>query len=221
MKRMIGVIAAATLAMSLFALGGTAGAASGAKVWVLHGVPGATVDVCVNGAEVASRFNYGNRFSADLPAGDYKLKVRAAQSGECTGDVIMKTVATLEDGKNYTVAAGLTGKGTPKLFAFANKISKLDKGEARVQVRHIAAAPKVDVWVNGAPAITKFAPGAEATVVLPVDDYTVKVAPAGTTTVVIGPRTFSLESGTAYQIFAAGTGDAGYRFLVLAQPVRG
>jgi len=220
MKRLIGLAVTGMVAMSLIATAGTATAqARPATVHVLHAVPGATVDVCVNGAEVKSNFNYKNRFTAELPAGSYRVVIRAADAGECTGARVRGASVDLESGRNYTLAAGLGKGGGVKVFAFRNSVGDIREGNARLQVRHIVAAPRVDVWVNGAPAIRRFAPGAQATVSLPKGDYTVRVAPAGTRTTVIGPRTFSLSSGVAYQVFATGNRDAGYSFLVLAQQV--
>jgi len=220
MKKFIGLAVAGMVAASVFMAGGVATAAKNpATVHVLHAVPGAKVDVCVDDSEVRSNFTYKSTFTAELPAGSYKVAVRAAAAGECEGDVIKSATYDLAANKNYTVVAGLTGKGAPRLFAFKNNMSDIKDGVARVQVRHVAAAPTVDVWVNGAPAITGFTSGEEATVALPEGDYTVRVAPKGTTTTAIGPRTFSLSEGMAYQVFAVGSGDAGYRFLVLAQSV--
>jgi len=220
MKRLIGLAVAGMVAASVFMAGGVATAGGKATVHVLHAVPGAKVDVCVNKAEVKSNFTYKSHFTAQLPEGTYNVSLRAAQAGECTGDIIKYLKADLMGGKNYTLVAGLTSKGAPRLFAFKNNMSPIGDGKARVQVRHVAGAPTVDVWVNGAPAITRFQNAEEATVALPApDDYTVRVAPKDTTTTVIGPRTFSLSKGMAYQVYAVGSGDAGYRFLVLAQSV--
>ncbi len=221
MKKFIGLAVAGMVAASVFMAGGVATAAGhkSATVHVLHAVPGAKVDVCVDNNEVKSNFTYKGHFMAELPAGSYKVAVRAAAAGECQGDVIKSAKYDLAANKNYTVVAGLTGKGAPRLFAFKNNMSNIKDGVARVQVRHVAAAPTVDVWVNGAPAITGFTSGEEATVALHEGDYTVRVAPKGTTTTAIGPRTFSLSEGMAYQVYAVGSADAGYRFLVLAQSV--
>ena len=220
MKRMIGLLVSGMLGLSLASTAGIATAQGAPKtLHVLHAVPGATVDVCVDGTEVESNFRYKQRFTAELPGGEYRVVIRAAEAGECTGDRVKGANVTLDGGKNYTAVAGLSKRGTVKLFAFANDVRDLRNGIARVQVRHVAAAPRVDVWVNGAPAIRKIANGAEATVKVPAGDYTVRVAPAGTRTTVIGPRTFDLSGGTAYQVFATGNADAGYHFLVLAQRV--
>ena len=220
MKRTIGLLVSGLVGLSLLSTAGVASAqGADATLHVLHAVPGANVDVCVDGTEVRSGFTYKQRFTAELPAGEYRVVVRAAASGECTGARVKGATVTLEAGKNYTAAAGLSKDGAVKLFAFANDVRDLRAGIARVEIRHVAAAPRVDVWVDGSPAIRKLANGDEAKVKLPAGDYTVRVAPAGTRTTVIGPRTLDLSGGMAYQVFATGNADAGYNFLVLAQRV--
>lgn len=219
MKRRFLFVAVVT-AMSLLAtLGVSAAAAGTAKVNVVHGVPGVKVDVCVDGAEVRSGFAYTERFSTRLPAGAYGVAIRRASSGECEGKLIRARTVELNAGKNYTVIAGLTAAGAPKLFAFVNRMGDLGAGKARVQVRHTAAAPTVDVLVNGSVALRSLEPGGQRTVVLRKGSYRVAVAPAGAHHIVIGPRTFRLSAGVAYQIYAVGSAKAGYRFLVLAQSV--
>lgn len=220
MKRTMGLLVSGLVALSLVPTAGIASAqGANATLHVLHAVPGATVDVCVDGAEVRSNFRYKQRFTAELPGGEYRVTIRAAEAGECTGARIKGANVALDGGTNATAVAGLSKRGSVKLFAFANDVRDLRNGVARVEVRHVAAAPRVDVWVNGTPAIRKFPNGGEAKVKLPAGDYTVRVAPAGTTTTVIGPRTFDLSGGTAYQVYATGNADAGYDFLVLAQKV--
>jgi hypothetical protein len=216
----MGLALAGVVAMSIIGTAGAASAGTGkAKVWVAHGIRGAVVDVCVNKGEVKSNFEFKDKFSAKLPAGSYSVSIRAASKGECKGDIILWKRLDLQAGKNYTAIAGMTRKGGVRLYAFGNNVKPLADSTARLTVRHTAAAPKVDVWVNGSPAITDFAPnGTEATVTLARGDYTVRVAPANTTTTVIGARTFDLMGGMAHQVFAVGDGDAGYAFLVIGQP---
>jgi Domain of unknown function (DUF4397) len=221
MRRVASLVMSGVIAGSLLIAGaGSASAAPKATLNVLHGIPGAKVDVCVNGAEAKSNFVYKQRFSAKLAAGTYKIKVRAATAGTCKGAVILKANPTLKGGKNYTVVAGLTAKASPKLFLFRNDLRNTMTGNARLTVRHVAAAPAVDVWVNGSPFLHGVRNGASWTGQVPKADYTVRVAPTGTATTVIGPRTFGLGAGTAYQVFATGNAKAGYIFQVIAQPTR-
>jgi hypothetical protein len=219
-KGIMGAMATVVVALSLVAGGaGSATAAAGkATLWVLHGVPGAKVDVCVNRAEVKSNFTYGQQFSASLPAGSYRVSVRAAASGTCTGAIILYAHPTLKAGGNYTAVAGLGVLGKPSLFLFKNDVRKTAAGAARLSIRHTAAAPRVDVWADGSKLISGLRWGASSTMTVPRGSYRVAVAPAGTTTIVIGPQTFKLAAGQAYQVYATGSAKAGYRFQVIAQP---
>ena len=52
-------------------------------------------------------------------------------------------------GANATVVAHLTADGKPALTPFVNDVSAVPAGQARVTVRHTAAAPAVDVRAAG------------------------------------------------------------------------
>ena len=57
-------------------------------------------------------------------------------------------------GANITVVAHLDADGDPKLTPFVNDVSKIPAGDARLVVRHTAAAPAVDVRAGGDPVFT-------------------------------------------------------------------
>ncbi|MFN8619743.1 MAG: DUF4397 domain-containing protein [Chloroflexota bacterium] len=216
------VLAAATAALALSTLAGPASAApSGATVWVAHGIPGVTVDVCVGTDEVKSNFKYGRTFKLDaVPAGDYTLKVYLAHAGTCKGTLVISKAVTLTDGLNATVVARIIG-AKPGLQVFANDLSLGDAGKASVTVRHTATAPTVDVWVNGglAPTVENLARGDErGPLEVPAGVYSWWVSGDGGYQPVIGPAVGKLESGTAYQILAVGTAAKNYRFIVIGQP---
>ena len=80
-------------------------------------------------------------------------------------------------GGNYTVVANLDAKGDPTVTPFENDISSLSAGEARVTVRHVAAAPKVDIEANG-DVLATLVNGKEAVAVVPADTYDVGIVPA-------------------------------------------
>ena len=221
-RRTTALLITGLLAGSIAAAGPAAagkGPSAKATLWVVHGVPGATVEICVDGAEVRSGFEYGQRFSARLPAGTYDVEVRADDPATCEGAKVLAASPTLEANKNYTAVAGLASAGAPKLFLFRNEVRAVTDDYARLTVRHTAAAPKVDVLVNGRALLQDFSNGDEATVRVREDDYRVRVNVANTKTTAIGPKTLDLEDGRAYQVFAVGNGDAGYRLLVLSEAV--
>ncbi len=218
MRKITGLLVAAIASGSLLAT--PAAAAPTATVNVIHGIPGVAVNVCVDGASVADDFVYRNKIvGAALPAGERTIKLVAA-GDDCDDAAILNKSFMLKAGMNYTIVANLNGDGAPNLRAFANRVSPTAHGEARLTVRHTAAAPAVNVWANGGVLIggDDFDWGTKATVSVPADTYTVKVSLPGKTAPVIGPRDLKLSAGKAYQVFAIGSA-GNYHFSVIATPV--
>src|SRR4029453_2919748 len=158
-RRLLSLVSAAALAFGFAAAAvAPAHAASDATVSILHGVPDATVDVYVNGKALLKNFKPGTLTDPQmLPAGSYDLKVVKAGDGP-DGDAIMSANnVKVPGGANVTVVAHLTESGKPTLTPYANDVSDLPAGKARVIVRHAAAAPEVDVRAGGEPVFTALA----------------------------------------------------------------
>lgn len=222
LRRILGVVVTAAVAMSLFTVSPASAAPTGATVWVAHGIPGAKVDVCVNGSEALSKFRYGQKARlAGVPAGTYTIKVFLAHKGSCKGTLVIKQKVTLTDGLNATAVARIV-KGEPKLSIFVNDLTIANTANASVTVRHTAKAPAVDVWVNGGTLVKNFTQGSEAgPVEVPGDAvYAYWVSQVGDWAPVIGPGVSMLEAGRAYQILAVGTQPSNYRFIVIGQAGR-
>ena len=217
-KRLVGLGVAATLAVSMLGVG-TASAAD-ASLNVVHGIPGVDVEVCVNGAVAIPGFNPGEVVTGvPLPAGSYDVKIVAA--GDTCDDPAILEAAGIElaSDKNYTAIAYLMEDGTPTLGLFTNNVKPLARGTARLTIRHTAAAPAVDVWANGATILSDVPNGASATLKVPTGVYAAWVSMPDEYAPVIGPAVLKLERGTAYQVYAWGSGSAGYDFAVVAVPV--
>jgi hypothetical protein len=214
-------LAAATAALAITTLAGSVSAVApaGATVSVVHGIPGAVVDVCVNGKEVKSTFRYGQQFTlSGVPAGSYAIKVYPASPFKCHGTAIIRKTVAVTSGLNATLVARIIS-GKPGLQVFVNDTAIPTPGHATITVRHTATAPTVAVWLNGgaAPAVKSLARGAS---VGPVDVapgvYSWWVSGVGAWRPVIGPRVAKLSANRAYQIYAIGTKPANYRFVVVA-----
>jgi hypothetical protein len=201
---------------------GTASAGAGdATLNVVHGIPGLTVDVCVDGATAIPDFAPGTVVTGvKLPAGSHDFKI-VAQNGDCAGAGILVVTTPLKADKNYTAVANLNASGDPNLKLFTNNVKKVDKGTSRLTVRHTAAAPAVNVWANGAALIggTDFTWGKSATLAVPKGIYAAWVSLPGEYEPVIGPAVVNLKGGFAYQVYAWGDGTAGYDFAVVAVKV--
>ena len=206
--RILGLGGAALLAASLWGIGGPAQAADNAQVSILHGVPGATVDVYANGKALLKNFKPGTLTDPQsLPAGTYDLKVVKAGDG-ADGDAVIKADnVKVPGGANITVVAHLNEDGDPSLTPFVNDVSKIPAGKARITVRHTAAAPAVDVRAGGDPVFTNLSNSKEKSA--EVDAGTVKadVVLQGTDDVVIGPASLNLAEGTSTIVYAWGSAE--------------
>ena len=206
--RILGLGVAALLAASLWGIGGPAQAADSAQVSILHGVPGATVDVYANGNPLLKNFKPGTLTDPQsLPAGSYDLKVVKAGDGADGDAVIEADNVKVPGGANITVVAHLNEDGDPSLTPFVNDVSKIPAGKARITVRHTAAAPAVDVRAGGDPVFTNLSNPDEKSA--EVDAGTVKadVVLKGTDDVVIGPASLNLAEGTSTIVYAWGSAE--------------
>ena len=222
-KRYLALGLSVATVVTLFTSGvaiATAASASGgrpASINAVHGIPGLTVDVCVNGAKAIKNFMPGQVVTGvPLPAGTYHMGVVAA-GAPCTPEILTAD-ATLAAGHNYTVVANLDASGTPNLKIFTNNVSRVPDDTARVSIRHTAAAPAVNAWVNGSKLIggNKFTWGHRRVFVAAEGRYTAVVTLPGSKTPVIGPATLKLKEGYAYQVYAYGSAKAGYGLAVVA-----
>lgn len=209
----------AALAVPALALAATpASAEDTAQVSVLHGVPGLTVDVYVNGDLTLDNFKPGDLAGPlDLPAGTYTVEITDKDDKDTV--LIGPADIPVEAGGNYTIAAYLDAKGNPTAGAFANDISTVAAGEARVTVRHLAAAPAVNIEANGDVLVPDLRNGKEAVADVPADTYDIAVVPAsGGDAVAETPLT--LPEGANTIVYAWGD-LAGGSFAFATQTIEG
>ncbi len=177
-----------------------------ATVSVLHAVPGPTVDVYANGKALLTNFKPGTLTDpVKLPEGTYDLKVTAAGAGANGAAVIQANDVKVPGGANITVVAHLSAAGKPVLTPYVNDVSKLSAGQARLTVRHDAAAPAVDVRAGGKPVFKSLTNPNEAKADLPAGTVSADVVLAGTSTVAIGPADVNLKEGTNTIVYAWGS----------------
>lgn len=212
-KRSLALATLSIATLSGVAAAPAAFAADDATVYVLHGVPGATVDVYVNEKKTLTNFKPGDLTDAlKLPAGEYDLKVTAAGK---TDALFKADDVAVPAGANVTVVAHLDVDGKPKLSPFVNDVSKVDAGEGRLTVRHAAAAPAVDVRANEKVAFSNVVNGKEVKADLPAGDITADVVLAGTDTVAIGPADVTVAEGKNTIVYAWGSAsDANLKLAV-------
>ncbi|WP_141579165.1 DUF4397 domain-containing protein [Actinomadura sp. WMMA1423] len=186
-----------------------AAAQATATVRVLHGVPGLTVDVFANGKEILSDFTPGSLSDPlQLPGGSYDIKVFKAGEGPGGTPAIQKTVEVTA-GTNVTLTANLNQGGSPALNAYVNDTSKVPAGKGRLTVRHIAAAPAVDVRANGTAIMQDLSNPDEAVTETAAGTVKADVTLAGTDNVVIGPTDLTVAEGANTIVYAWGSAKEG------------
>jgi hypothetical protein len=205
-----GVIAGFALAAGFIAPA-TASSAENATLSVLHGIPDLPVDVYVNGELTVDDFQPGTFAGPlELPAGDYEVALTATDAADASDPELGPATLTLEAGKNYTATANLDAAGTPALNLFTNDTATTNAGEGRLTVRHVAAAPAVDVLAGGAAVVSNLSNPNEATLNLPVGTVAASVVAAGTTEpVVLGPADVAVQDGVLTIAYAWGSLEAG------------
>jgi hypothetical protein len=193
----------------LVALAGVAPASAAdgdAQLSVFHGVAGLTVDVYVNNALTLDDFTPGSLAGPlSLAPGTYSVAITAADAADASAPAIGPIDLTLEAGSNYTAVAHLAEAGTPTATLFTNDTSTVAAGEGRLTVRHVAAAPAVDVLAGGSPAITNLANPNESVLTLPAGTISAAVAATGTTAPVIGPTDLAVAEGANTIVYAYGS----------------
>jgi len=214
LARHAGLAVGGALALALVAAP-AAVAQETATVYVVHGVPDTPVDVYVDGKRAIDDFEPGtSQGPVQLPAGPHKLALFAADAADGSGSPLLSADADLPAGGNVTVVAHLDEGGNPKITPFVNDVSSVPAGQARLVVRHTAAAPAVDVLAGGQPVIEGLSNGQEKALEVPAGSVSAAVAAAGTTDPVIGPADVDLKEGTATFVQAIGKLDGGKLSLV-------
>ena len=227
--RVAAVAAAVALPLTVAATSPASAATKQATVSVLHGipagvltslgVPGGVVNVCANGSvQLIENFAPGDLKTLMVDPGTYSLSVHAGPTG-CQGPALLSADATVAGGKNYTITANLALTGqeaapvAPALNIFVNNkaavtknVSAQTKTVGRVTVRHVAAAPAVDVFIDGKVAIEDLTNPNQAQTKLKKGTYQAAagLANAGTAGIALGPVPLAVKPGYNAIVYAWG-----------------
>ena len=95
--------------------------------------------------------------------------------------------------------------GDPTATLFTNDIAQTAAGQGRLTVRHVAAAPAVDVLAGGTAVITNLTNPDEQVLNLAAGTVSASVAATGTTDPVIGPADVDVAEGVNTIVYAWGS----------------
>lgn len=179
-----------------------------ATLSVLHAVPAVTVDVYLDGKRALDDFTPGSLAGPMMvPAGAHQLAITASDAADASKPIIGPVDVTLDGGADYTAVAHDKTDGSPTATLFTNDTSAVGPGQGRLIVRHVAAAPAVDVLAGGEAVVSNLANPDEQALELPAGTVSASVAATGTTDPVIGPADVAVTAGSDTIVYAWGSLD--------------
>lgn len=187
---------------------------------VVHGVPSLTVDVYLNGNLALPGFAPESVVGPLLLAAtDYEVAIYPAGANPLTTAPAISGMTTLPAGANASIVAHLDADGKPTLTVFVNDVSEIAAGDARLVVRHTAAAPAVDIVANEALKLFENVTNPnEGQIDVAADTYGVTINAAGTDTVAFDAGDVALAEGTSTIVYAVGD-LVGGSFTLLIQAI--
>jgi hypothetical protein len=188
-------------------------------VTVVHGVPGLTVDVYLNGNLALAGFAPDTITDPFLmAAGTYDITIYPAGADPLdTVPAIVAPGVVVPAGANATVVAHLDGGANPTASVFVDDVSSIAAGQARVTVRHTANVPAVDVLAGGAVLFPNVVNGTGGGADVPAGSYAVTLNLAGTSTQAYpatGAVNVDLAEGTNTVVYAIGSLLVDFKLLV-------
>ena len=182
-------------------------AASEAGIQLLHGIPGAEVDVYVNGTAIATGFEAGTIAGPIAMApGDYEVALYASTDLPPAdmadrSDEALFTQTVPVGGSAASVVAHLSADGDVAISPFLEQLSAVDPGQGRLMIRHLMATGDAEATVNGE-VVGSLAPGEEAAV--EVDAGPIEVEVVGSDGAVLASASIAVDDGELVALSAIG-----------------
>ena len=185
----------------------TTSAQSAADLTLVHGIPGTTVDLSVDGTVVIDAFVPGSLANISSFAGQTLQNVTVTD--DATGDIVIGPVASLviPDSGSHSLVAHLDAAGVAVLSTFENNAEPTATGDARLTLRHTAEAPAVDLIIGDQRPIVDAINGQSAELELPAGSLTdAQLAPTGDVAIA-EIATLDLAANTNTIVYAVGSVD--------------
>ncbi|NIK54770.1 DUF4397 domain-containing protein [Kribbella shirazensis] len=199
---MLPLVLAVFVAASPALLAAPAGAAAGANLYFVQGLPGRSLDISVDGRQVASGVA-GGKLVGPFGVAAGKRMITARQGGK----VVIQREVTAGSGTSLDVVVHqpVSPNGAPLVTTYVNKLTAVPKDKAGLRVAHDAAVGPADIRVNGNVLFENVANGESLDVVVPAGTYKVDIVPTGATSpVVLGPLDLPVQAGYLTRVFAIG-----------------
>ena len=177
-------------------------AADDAKVYIVQGLPGDSLDVAVDGDTVAKNVKTA------AVVGPFKVKAGSRKvTFSDNGKVVLERMITVKPDSSWDVVVHLPASSSakPVVTVFKNDLSAVPAGKASLVVAHTASVPPADIRVNGKVLFANIANGESLKLTVPVATYKVAIVPAGEKKpVLLGPLSLTVQGGAVNRVYAVG-----------------
>lgn len=175
------------------------GASPSSHAYIVQGVPGASVDVKLDGKQVESGMGV-KQVSGPISLSPGQHQVTFSSPAWTVDSTFSVTEPSLDIVLHWP--ADSTAK--PEVTVFKNVVTPVPSGKGRVSVAHTAVVPPADIRVNGKVLFSNIANGEFVTAEVPAATYPVEVVPTGETKPLLGPVDLAVKAGALTRVFAIG-----------------
>lgn len=177
-------------------------AADDAKIYIVQGLPGKSLDISVDGKSVAKDVKTA-AVAGPFAVKSGKRKVTFSDGG----DVVLERMFSVKAKSSWDAVIHLpaSSDAKPVVTVFRNDLSAVPKGKAALTVAHTAKVPPADIRVNGKVLFENVGNGESLNLTVPVATYKVAIVPAGESKpVILGPLSLTVKGGALNRVYAVG-----------------
>lgn len=208
-------IVSIVLALCMGTMGPASTAPGKGTVTIVHGLPGFTADVYLEGELVLDGFEPTTVTDPlRLDPGTYDLDLRDVGAPADSTPVVSDRV-TVSGGSNSSAVVYLAQSGEETVSVFENSFDRIPAGGSLLVVRDVANAPSFWVRVDGSQRIQDLRPGSEGTTRIEPGRHRLTVEARASGDELIRGTDIRLDEGTVQIVYVIGESSAGNLDLLL------
>ena len=190
------------------------------SVMIVHGLPGFTADIYVDGELLLDGFEPTSTAGPlRVAPGSYEVDIREV-GAPADSPPVLSAVLRVSERSNISIVAHLTRAGDPTLSMFRNSFERLSAGRSLLQVRNVAAAPPLSVQLDDRRVKEALREGSEWGIVTAPGRHMIAFESRTANHVLIPSTGIRLVEGVAQIVYVVGSADGDNLDLML-QSVRG
>lgn len=212
MRRSFSIVGSVMLVAALAFLVGmpsvTSAASRKASVMIVHGLPGFTADVYLNGELLLDGFKPTSTAGPlQLDPGSYRVGIREVGASPNSPPVLSATLR-LSSRSNVSIVAHLTKSGDPTLSVFHNTFEQIAAGRSLLYVRNVAAVAPLSVRLDDRLVKRGLREGGEWGVATAPGRHMIAFGSGAANEVLIPPTDIRLDEGVAQIVYVVGSAKA-------------